>query len=176
LGEVSQAEASLYKALALDPDNGAAHFNMGLLKAEQKNFRKAETHLRAALEAEPQMAEAAYNLGLLIIKDHRDEAMRLIDRAYDLRPIPKYGYTLAFYAREQGNAQEAAKILRSLVAQRPTYPDAFMLLGDIYEKEGRAEAAAELYREALSREDLPRQSRRLLEMKLKGLLSNDKEK
>ena len=42
LGETHQAEKSLAKAVKIAPDNAAAHFNLGLLRAEQKRVKEAE--------------------------------------------------------------------------------------------------------------------------------------
>ena len=53
----------------MSPNNAAANFNMGLLKAEQKEMAEAEAHLQTALKADPKMHEAAYNLGVLLASD-----------------------------------------------------------------------------------------------------------
>ena len=57
------------------PDNAAANFNMGLLKAEENDPKQAETYLRAAIKADPQMAQAAYNLCVITSKDRIGEAV-----------------------------------------------------------------------------------------------------
>ena len=65
MGESKKADESLKTALKAAPDNAAANFNMGLLKAEQKDMESAEKHLKAALKYDSQMAQAAFNLCVL---------------------------------------------------------------------------------------------------------------
>ena len=50
LGQFSEAERSLTQALALDPANAGANFNLGLLRGEQHNMTEAERCLRLASE------------------------------------------------------------------------------------------------------------------------------
>ena len=106
LGETKKADDSLQKALKVAPDNAAANFNMGLLKAEQNDLKGAEKYLRAALKADPQMAQAAYNLCVITAKDRLDEAVTWCRKAAELRPQePKYAYTLAFYRSNRATAR-----------------------------------------------------------------------
>ncbi|NIO04187.1 MAG: tetratricopeptide repeat protein [Proteobacteria bacterium] len=169
MGENSKAEESLRKALEIEPNSAAANFNMGLLKAEEKDLASAEKHLRAALEADPKMAEAAYNLGVLVANERPKEAIELCLKAFNLRPNPKYGYTLAFYMRENGNPGGAAEALKLVIELWPAYADAYLLLGDIYEKEEKTEDAKALYRHALDGEALSRRDKLRIEMKLRAL-------
>ena len=52
-GQNDRAEALLILALEIEPESPVAHFNLGLLKAEQSDTANAEKHLRAALKADP---------------------------------------------------------------------------------------------------------------------------
>ena len=63
------------KAIKIAPDNAAAHFNLGLLKAEQNRGKVAERELREAFRLDPKMAPAAYNLCILTAKDRPAEAL-----------------------------------------------------------------------------------------------------
>jgi tetratricopeptide (TPR) repeat protein len=171
-GEEAKAEESLRKALEIEPTNSAANFNMGLLKAEQKDLAEAEQYLRAALKADPTMAEAAYNLGVLVATDRIDEAIRLLQIATELRSgQPKYAYTLAFYQNQKGDTDGAISVLRGVIERQPAYGDAYLLLGEICEKQGKQKEAEALLRQALDREDLLRQDRYRLEAKLQELSS-----
>jgi Flp pilus assembly protein TadD len=132
LGETKKADESLRKALRIAPANAAANFNMGLLKADQKDMRGAERYLKAALNADPQMAQAAYNLCVITAKDRLDEAVAWCRKAATLRPQePRYAYTLAFYISLKGDRSEAVGILKTLVEKYPGYKDAEMLLKDL---------------------------------------------
>jgi Flp pilus assembly protein TadD len=132
MGENDKAERSLQKALEMVPDNAAANFNMGLLKAENKDLQGAEKHLKIAFKSEPQMAQAAYNLCIITAKDRIADAVTWCRKASDLRPQePRYAYTLAFYLDQKGERAEAVRILKGLVEKYPGYKDAEMLLKEI---------------------------------------------
>ena len=155
LGETKKSEASLQKALKIAPDSAAANFNMGLLKAEQNDLKGAEKHLKAALKYDPQMAQAAYNLCIIIAKERIDEAIAYCTKAADLSPQePRYGYTLAFYQQQKGNSVAAIKTLENLIEKQPGYADAYLLLGGIYQKQGKKSEAEQVYTKALDNEGI----------------------
>jgi predicted Zn-dependent protease len=105
---------------------------MGLLKAEKKEPKQAETYLRKAIKADPQMAQAAYNLCIITANDRIDEAVTWCRKAADLRPQePKYGYTLAFYLNQKGDKDGAVRTLKAIIKKYPQYTDAEMLLQKI---------------------------------------------
>ena len=171
MGADVKAEESLRKVLKLAPNNAAANFNLGLLMAGQDRVGEAETALRTALKTDPQMTEAAYNLAVLLSRDRIAEAIYWCWKAFELSPNAKYGYTLAFYLREDGDPDGAIEVLGSVIELAPAYGDAHMLLGDIYEKQGKVEEARAIYRQALVGEALSRRDRYRLEMKLRALPS-----
>jgi tetratricopeptide (TPR) repeat protein len=171
LGENEKAEDFLKEALQLDPDNGAANFNMGLLKSEQNDRALAETHLRRALQSDPNMAEAAYNLGVLLTKDQIRDAMQWLLKAYELNPNPVYGYTIAFYMNEYGDPERAADMLRMVNQFWPMFVDAYLLLGEIYKGQGKQEEARGVYQQGLNTEGLLQQDRYRLEASLRALES-----
>jgi tetratricopeptide (TPR) repeat protein len=170
LGDTKKADESLQKALKISPSNAAANFNMGLLKAEQNDMKGAEKYLKAALKADPRMAQAAYNLCVVLSKDRLSEAVAYCRKATDLRPQePRYAYTLAFYLRQKGDSNGAAIVLEGLINRVPAYGDAYLLLGDIYEKQGKKKEAEAIYLEALGKEGLSRNDRIRIDAKLKAL-------
>ncbi len=174
LGQTEAAEESLRQALRLEPQNATANFNLGLLLAEKGDPKGAEQALRAALQADPQMAAAAYNLGVLLAPNRLTEALPWLEKASKLRQDqPKYAYTLAYYQRQKGESQAANQGLRRLLAAQPAFAGAYFLLGEIYQEQGKAEAARQVYRQGSARPDLPAQVREALAGKLRAL-SNPK--
>jgi Tfp pilus assembly protein PilF len=156
LGENTKADESLKKALKVAPDNAAANFNMGLLKAEENDPGGAEVHLRAALKADPQMAQAAYNLCIILSKDRPDEAVGFCRQAADLRrDVPKYAYTLAFFQLQTGDTANAASVLDDLIGRYPAFADGYLLLGEIHEQAGEPGKAEEVYTRGLAVEGIP---------------------
>ncbi|NLJ27875.1 tetratricopeptide repeat protein [Desulforhabdus amnigena] len=156
LGENRKAGDMLRKALKMAPDNAEANFNMGLLKAEENDTQGAERHLKAALKADPQMAQAAYNLCVILSRDRIDEAIGFCRQATELRPgEPRYAYTLAFYQEQKGDSGSAAMVLEDLVDRIPVHSDSYLLLGSIYEKQGKKEEAERIYKRALETKGIP---------------------
>ena len=165
LSDRENAEKSLRAALKLDPRSAPAHVNLGLLLAEQKKTKEAEEHFRLAIKYDPRMAEAAYNLGILLSKESPQESLKMLRKAYGLSPNPKYGYVLAFFENQAGNKKEAAGILRKVIETKPAAADPYLLLGSIYESEGKRKDAAHVYKEASGNENLTPQDRSLFERK-----------
>ena len=170
MGENQKATEVLQEALKVAPDNAAANFNMGLLKAEENDFVMAEKHLRAAFKSDPQMAQAAYNLGVILSKDRLDEAVDLCRKAAELRPDqPKYAFTLAFYQQQKGDLPGAASVLDGLITKYPAYADAYILLGGIYEKQGKRAEAERVYNKGLAVDGIPDQYKVRIKERLDAL-------
>ncbi len=170
MGDNQKANDALQKALTIGPENAAANFNMGLLKAEQNDPMAAEKHIRAALKADPQMAQAAYNLCVILSKDRLDEAIGFCRKAAELRPDQsRYAYTLAFYQQQKGDLAGAAGTLNNLIAVQPVYADAYLLLGGIYEKQGKKSEAEKVYKKGLSTEGLPDQYKLRMKMRMDAM-------
>lgn len=155
MGENQKADEALQKALKEAPDNAAANVNMGLLKAGENDLVVAEKHLRAALKADPKMAQAAYNLCVILSKDRLDEAVDICRKAAEVRPdVPRYAFTLAFYRQQKGDLPGAANVLDRLIARYPAYAEAYVLLGGIYEKQGKKAEAEEVYIKGIALEGM----------------------
>ena len=170
LGENKKAESSLNEALKIAPDSAAANLNMGLLKAEQGDRKSAETYLRQAWKADPKMSQAAYNLCVILSESKPDEAIGWCRKASEASPSnPKFAYSLAFYERKKGDTEAAIGTLRNLIARNPDYPDAYVLLGEIYERQGRVNEARTVYQQALWNPDIPAQSRTYIEQRIRAL-------
>jgi len=170
LGETKKADESLQKALKVAPGNAAANLNMGLLKAEQRDMKGAEKYLKMALKADPQMAQAAYNLCVITSKDRITEAVTYCKKAAGLRPQePRYAYTLAFYQLQKGDESEAVKTLEGLIEKQPAYADSYLLLGGIYEKQGKKDEAEKIYKKALETDGIADQDKFRIRAQLEAL-------
>lgn len=169
-GQNNKAEASLQKALKIEPDNATVNFNLGLLLAEQNRMKEAEKALRVALRTDPQLAPAAYNLCVILADEKIHEALEFCKKANELRSDePRYGYTLAFYQDQKGDTDSAVKTLQSVIQNNPSFIDAPLFLGHIYEKQGKKEQAKGVYEKILLNKDIPQQDRYRIEMQLQGL-------
>lgn len=176
MGDNDKAEEYLQKALDVESESPVVRFNMGLLKAEQSLQDEAELHLRAALALDPTMSGAAYNLGILLANNRPEEAIELLSKAYTLSPSPQYGYTQAFFMRQSGYEEEAITLLHDIVDRWPASLDAVMLLGDIYEKQGRLEEVRALYKHTMESEEISDEDRIRLEWILRKFELNKSNK
>lgn len=169
MGMNDKAEAILRRALKQDPASAAANLNLGLLLAEMGKAPEAEAALRAAFKADPRSAVAAYNLGVILSKDRIAEAIDWCRKASELQPNePKYGYTYAFFLRQKGDVERSIDELRKIVRQGVPYPEAYMLLGQIYEELGRKDNAVEVYRQAQGLPGLSDADRMQIEMRIQA--------
>ncbi|KPK69466.1 MAG: hypothetical protein AMJ84_09550 [Acidithiobacillales bacterium SM23_46] len=169
-GENAKAENLLRLALRSDPKSAEANFNLGLLLAELGNRDGAEKHLRLALETDPTLAQAAYNLSVLVSRESLSEAVDWCRKAAELRPDePRYAYTLAFYLNQAGDMGGAKSVLKDLIQTHPSYSDAHLLLGTIYEKAGQLEQARDVYRQALQNPQISERERYQLKLKIRSL-------
>mgnify|MGYP002479105075 CR=1 FL=1 len=149
-GRNSDAEKALRKALVIDPHSAPASFNLGLLLTELGRTQEAETALREALRNDPHLAQAAYNLGLLLAGQDKTEGLEWCRKAWELRPSEsKYGYTLAFYQFKKGDSKGAVDTLENMMANQVASPDAYVLLGGIYEQQNELETAKSVYQRAV---------------------------
>ncbi len=170
LGETGKAEDKLQEALKIAPDSGAVLYNLGLIKGEKQELPAAEQYLKAAFKIDPQMAGAAFNLCILTVADRPAEALEWCRKAAALRPQePKYAYTLAFYQREGEDLKGASATLEALISRIPTYPDAYLLLADIYGQQGRKEEAVKVYKRAMAAPGIPERARKYFMERLDGL-------
>jgi tetratricopeptide (TPR) repeat protein len=170
-GRLQDAVRWLREALRRDATNAVANFNLGLALAELGDRVGAERCLRQAAVSDPRMAEAAYNLGVLLADRNLTEALEWTARAARLRPQdPRYPWTHAYYLVRAGRTDEAKAILEELADRRPVFPDAILLLGELYEMTGRREDARRLYQRALDDPALPTEAARALRARLRATL------
>ncbi len=161
LGKPDEAERCLRQAKDIEPTNAAVQLNLGMLLGELGKLHESETAFRAAFAAEPTLAAAAYNLAVILSKDRMDEAVTWARKACQLQPQTfKYQYTLAFYLRQQGDLDGAAKTLEKVLDSGQSHPDAYMLLGNIYEERGEYRRARDLYEKAAQNMMFPDSVRR----------------
>lgn len=171
-GEPAEAVESLLRVLRIEPNNPEANLNLGLLLGEAGKDSQAEAAFRAAVAGDTTSHEASYNLCVLLAADRLDEAIDWCRKAADLRPgEPTYSYTLAYYLRAAGDTAAAERLLRQLIAERPSFVDSYILLASIRVEQGESEVAESVLREALTSGVLSSDDRRRVEEQLQGLRS-----
>ena len=170
MGDTQNAHETLKKALKTAPESAVVNFNLALVEAQEKDLQAAENHLRTAFDTDPQMAEAAYNLCVLLSRDRIEEALGYCRKAVEIRPDqPRYAYTLAYYQQQKGDLSGATEVLERLIAAYPSYGDAYLLLGKIYEKGGKRAEAKRTYERGIGVQEIPERCRFQMKFRLESL-------
>ncbi len=102
LGDQESAEARnlLEKALQLDPKNPEAHFNLGLLHRNAREYKKAVGSFERAIELNPKALEPRRQLvSILVLEERWDEASKQCEQILSQAPEDAdvrytYGQTL----------------------------------------------------------------------------------
>jgi tetratricopeptide (TPR) repeat protein len=142
-GKIGEAEAALQTALRLDPRNVPARVNLADLYRTAGREPDAEKLLTEAVRLSG-AAEAVHALGLLYVRQgRRDEAMAMLERAYQLLPgTPRYGYVYAVALHDAGNIQKAVAVLTAVHTARPSDVDTIAALAMFERDRGDLHAAA----------------------------------
>jgi len=72
-GKYNEAVKYYREAVRINPDNAAAHYNLGVLLKGLKRYDEAEEEYRKAMRADPDFAAVYYNLGFLFLVTERPE-------------------------------------------------------------------------------------------------------
>jgi tetratricopeptide (TPR) repeat protein len=91
VGNVAQAADNYHKALALDPRNKFAYFDLGVLDQNAGRKESAELNYRTALQYDPNFTGALYNLAVLRADPAPAEAIDLYKKVIAVEP----GYAAA---------------------------------------------------------------------------------
>lgn len=154
LGNTEVAYALYARAVAVDPTNHRAHYQMALIDLyDKKQPDKARDRL---LEAEKLVADdrdVLYQLGryhLSLEQPDYEKALGFLDRA--LAADPNYAPAMywkgyALMAKDDGPG--ADKALRAAIALDPKYAPAWRDLGELYERFDQTAAATEVYKRGL---------------------------
>jgi len=113
--------------LRLDPQNGSAHANLGLIAFAEKDYAQASQEFRAALKLQPSLSNATAYLGMTELRlGNRAEARRLLEEAFkrlqDANLRSQAGMDLITLYYGSGDLDRAVDTLRILLRTRPPAP------------------------------------------------------
>jgi tetratricopeptide (TPR) repeat protein len=103
------------KAVGLYPKYADAWYNLGKVRARQKEAEPARAALQKALEADGKLVGPYFELGMLAAEEQKwEEAQKYLDRANHLDPIdfPQAWYIQAVAEYNLGNLEAAEKCAR----------------------------------------------------------------
>ena len=154
--QFSQAELLCRKAITLDPKLAEAHYNLGVLLADDATrVREAEAEYRAAMALDPKLAQAHNNLGLLLAKDatrvQEAEAEYRAAMALDPKGAGAHNNLGLLLADDATRVREAEAEYRAAMALDPKDAAAHNNLGLLLAKDAtRAREAEAEYRAAMA--------------------------
>jgi len=150
-GDREPAAAAFEDALANDPQDGAAAFNLGVARDALGDRDAAVAAYRRAVEINPEHVEALANLSELLRRlDRRAEAVALLDRALALRPN-EVGLlnNRVLLLLDEGALDEAERVARAALEMDPDRPGTHTNLGMVLLERGRTREAVRHYRTAI---------------------------
>lgn len=151
-GEVEAANASIRRAIALNPDDVNLLVQLASVQERAGDNEAAESTLREILRREPDNATALNNLGYFLIErgERIEEAYTLIERAVSIEPInASFLDSLGWAHYKLGRVTQAREQLERAVQYSRRNPTLHEHLGDVLKDLGRVEEARKQWEKAL---------------------------
>ena len=151
-GKKSEALDANQTAVALSPQDAAAHINLGVTLHELGRFEEAEASHTQAIALKPDLAEAHSNLGVTLHELGRfEEAEASHTQAIALKPdLAEAHSNLGNMLKELGKFNEAEASYAQAIALKPDYADAHCNLGGTLHELGRLDEAEASYAQAIA--------------------------
>lgn len=129
-GDATRALAYFERVLAERPDHFESLIYSGVLRHERDEAEAAEALLVQAVALRPTSFLPTFSLGAIYAGQGRlDEAIRHLERAVDIEPVPQALYLLGSCCRQRGRSNTAIRHLEAAIEQDPAFEDALFLLG-----------------------------------------------
>ena len=120
--DAPQAIALFEKSIHFDPESEQAHFQLGTLFMEQKNYARAIESYENVIELNPEFADTFFNLGFIhaVSKDYA-RAEEMYSRVVELGPdyLDEALFNLALVQNKQGKKDESMANLERAVSINP---------------------------------------------------------
>jgi tetratricopeptide (TPR) repeat protein len=149
-GRYETAAQAFTRAVANDPSDYSAHFNLALADSFLKNDDAAIAEYQKTLELKPGLYEAQLNLGILLLRQKKPaDALALLSAAAAQKPSEyRPRYYLAEAELGTGAAVKAEEDYRMAIGLNPKAAGAHLGLGRTLAREGKLAEAAPYFRQA----------------------------
>ena len=140
------------QAIALDKDNAAAHYHLGLVYAyERDQPERARARFEEVLRLSPQDSDALYQLGVLARKAGKAKQARdyLASAGKSAKEPAQIAYELALVDEAAGDLSLMDKGLRTAIRHDPGFEAAYYELANLYAKLNEHERAMAVVNEAM---------------------------
>jgi Tfp pilus assembly protein PilF len=153
-GKYQAAADSFAKAIAADPTDYYAHFNLAMAYTLLHKDEEAVAEYRKTLEVKPGLYEAELNLGILYLRQKNPaDALPLLEDASNQKP-KEYGprFYLAEVQLQTGQADQAVENYRLAAETDPKSAAAELGWGRALALGGKLDEAASHFRAAVARD------------------------
>jgi len=134
-----------------DPDNGVAHYQLGLAFDQLGNTNRAESEWRDAVRLRPDIVEAHRALaGVAIRKNDFGALAQEADQIIAVQPAAPDGYLLRAVSEMDRKQYSAAdQYIKKSLEREPNNPAAYVQLGNLHKAQNQYAEAQRAYQQAL---------------------------
>ncbi len=153
--DFENAYKELKKVERLDSSSSYLHLRLGLILFHLKKFPEAEKEFKKAKELDPDNLDISATLMLFYAatkeqKKLEEEYQYFLEKAHRAQPqnirISEYLGQFYFYKKMP---RQAIKIYKTIINQKPDYPEGYYWLGYLYEEIGERKKAIKMWKKTL---------------------------
>jgi tetratricopeptide (TPR) repeat protein len=145
-----EAEAALRSAIEIAPTFAKPYEDLGFLLLKQDRAADAVPVLERATHLDPKLENAWYSLGkALVLLGRGEEADRAFDKCFELSPEKRLMALAAEHQRE-GRFDEAERLYRRVLRQRPNNVDALRFMASLAARVQKFDEAERLLERAIA--------------------------
>ncbi|MCW6038714.1 tetratricopeptide repeat protein [Spirulina subsalsa FACHB-351] len=150
-GRFTEAERVFRRVLQVEPNDAAAHNNLGLALYNQGKLEEAIASYQRAIQLDPNYGAAHYNLGNALRNQGQvAEMIAAYQQAIQVDPNYASAYNnLGAALREQGQLEEAIASFQQVIQIDPNHATAHYNLGSTLSEQGKLEEAIASYQRAI---------------------------
>ncbi len=149
------AVRDLKQAVTIDPTNGQAYYNLGIVYKDQKKWSDAAQAFSEALKFDGANPALHYEIGSALLEDKKlAEAQREFESALRLDPkLYKAHFRLGVLLEKQDKVREADAEYRKAIESNPRFIPPYLRLGNLYLDNDYEKEAAQVFQNALAAND-----------------------
>jgi len=150
-GELTDAETTYRQAIAREPNNAMAYYNLGVVKDDQYLLQEARSNYRQAIALKPDYVKAYSNLGCVLVKlDKLEEAIEVFRQAIALSPNwATLHNNLGQALQAQGKVGDALSAYIEAIALQPDIILAHYNAGKVWQSQGQHESAGRCFEKVI---------------------------
>ena len=153
-GRKSKSLDALKLAVRTDPENPAAHLNLGKFYMASADYEKACESLGKALELASESVEICQALGEAYYnREEYKSALKFLKKGHKLTPEnEKLNYLIGLTHDKLGSHDDAIKFLQAAIDKNPRCVEYYYSLGFAYESSGNKDEALLNFKKAIELE------------------------